>query len=101
MADMAIFQVQGPDSVMQSGASPGSSVGDTNDWILFLWFILIVFFVKKNGGTPKLVVYNAHTILSVSAHILELQPKFKVPRKFVPRPGSSADVESDLPATRP
>ena len=43
MADMAIFQVQGPDSVMQSGASPGSSVGDTNDWILFLWFILIVF----------------------------------------------------------
>ena len=43
MADMAIFQVQGPDSVMQSGASPGSSVGDTNDWILFLWFILICF----------------------------------------------------------
>jgi hypothetical protein len=36
MADMAIFQVQGPYSVMQSGASPGSSVGDTNDWILFL-----------------------------------------------------------------
>ena len=36
-------QVQGPDSHMQSGASPGSSVGDTNDWILFLWFILIVF----------------------------------------------------------
>ena len=33
----------GPDSVMQSGASPGSSVGDTNDWILFLWFISIVF----------------------------------------------------------
>ena len=26
---------------------------------------------------------------------------FKVPRKFVPRPGSRADVESDLPATRP
>ena len=43
MADMAIFQVQGPDLHMQSGASPGSSVGDTNDWILFLWFILIVF----------------------------------------------------------
>ena len=43
MADMAYSQVQGPDSVMQSGASPGSSVGDTNDWILFLWFILIVF----------------------------------------------------------
>ena len=40
MADMAIFQVQGPDSVMQSRASPGSSVGDNNDWILFLWFIL-------------------------------------------------------------
>ena len=36
-------QVQGPDSHMQSGASRGSSVGDTNDWILFLWFILIVF----------------------------------------------------------
>ena len=34
---------RGPDSHMQSGASPGSSVGDTNDWILFLWFILIVF----------------------------------------------------------
>ena len=34
---------RGPDSVMQSRASPGSSVGDTNDWILFLWFILIVF----------------------------------------------------------
>ena len=30
-------QVQGPDSVMQSGASPGSSVGDTKDWILFLF----------------------------------------------------------------
>ena len=31
-------QAQGPDSHMQSGASPGSesSVGDTNDWILFL-----------------------------------------------------------------
>ena len=43
MADMAIFQVQEPDSVMPSRASPGSSVGDTNDWILFLWFILIVF----------------------------------------------------------
>ena len=43
MADMAIFQVQGPYSHMQSGASPGSSVGDTNDLILFLWFILIVF----------------------------------------------------------
>ena len=42
VADMAIFQVQGPDSVMQYGASPGSCVGDTNDWILFLWFILIV-----------------------------------------------------------
>ena len=42
MADMAIFQVQGPDSVMQSQASPGSYVGDNNDWILFLWFILII-----------------------------------------------------------
>ena len=36
-------QVQGPDSVMQSEASPGSSVGDTNDCTLLLWFILIVF----------------------------------------------------------
>ena len=43
MADMPSSMYRGPDSVMQSGASPGSSVGDTNDWILFLWFILIVF----------------------------------------------------------
>ena len=42
---------RGPDSVMQSGASPGSSVGDTNDWILFLWFILIVF-VLGSGLLP-------------------------------------------------
>ena len=34
---------RGPDSHMQSGASPESSVGDAHDWILFLWFILIVF----------------------------------------------------------
>ena len=51
MADMAIFQVQGPDSHMQSGASPGSSVGDTNDWILFLWFILIVFCLWFRSAT--------------------------------------------------
>ena len=38
MADMAIFQVQGPDSVMQSGASPGSSVGDTNGLVLMVYF---------------------------------------------------------------
>ena len=38
-----IHRYRGPDSHMQSGVSPGSSVGDTNDWILFLWFILIVF----------------------------------------------------------
>ena len=51
MADMAISQVQGPDSVMQSGVSPGSSVGDTNDWILFLWFILIVFCLWFRSAT--------------------------------------------------
>ena len=32
-------QVQGPYSRLQSGASPGSSVGNINDWILFLWSI--------------------------------------------------------------
>ena len=42
---------RGPDSHMQSGASPGSSVGDTNDWILFLWFILIVFCLWFRSAT--------------------------------------------------
>ena len=56
MADMAIFQVQGPDSVMQSGASPGSSVGDTNDWILFLWFILIVFCPWFRSASPEKIL---------------------------------------------
>ena len=42
---------RGPDSHMQSGASPGSSVGDTNDWILFLWFILIVFCPWSRSAT--------------------------------------------------
>ena len=51
MACMAIFTGRGPYSVMQSGASPGSSVGDTNDWILFLWFILIVFFPWFRSAT--------------------------------------------------
>ena len=35
MAYMAIFTRRGPCSVMQSGASPGSSVGNNNDLILF------------------------------------------------------------------
>ena len=39
MACMAIFRGRGPYSVMQSRVSPGSSVGNTNDWILFLWSI--------------------------------------------------------------
>ena len=33
-------QIQWPYSVMQAGASPGSSVGNKNNWILFLWCIV-------------------------------------------------------------
>ena len=43
MAHTAIFTVPGPYSVMQSGASPGSYVGNMNDWILFLWSIVVIF----------------------------------------------------------
>ena len=35
-------QIQGPYSHMQSGASSESSVGDTSNWILFLWSIVII-----------------------------------------------------------
>ena len=44
-------QVQEPYSVMQSGASPGLSVGDTNDWILFLRFISNIFCLCFRSAT--------------------------------------------------
>ena len=59
-------QVQGPDSVMQSGASPGSSVGDTNDWILFLWFILIVFCPWFRSAT-------SHPVQNTQTHLFLTQ----------------------------
>ena len=55
-------QVQGPDSVIQSGASPGSSVGDTNDWILFLWFILIIFCLCFRSATSHPVQNTQNTV---------------------------------------
>ena len=79
MADMAIFQVQGPDSVMQSGASPGSSVGDTNDWILFLWFILIVFCPWFRSATSHRVQNTQnHRFFDPKHHFLTNErPKIK------------------------
>ena len=53
---------RGPDSHMQSRASPGSSVGDTNDWILFLWFILIVFCLWFRSATSHLVQNTLNTV---------------------------------------
>ena len=52
-------QVQWPYSVMQSGASPGSPVGNTNDWILFLWSVAIIpclfsgLLPRTRAQTPK------------------------------------------------
>ena len=92
MADMAIFQVQGPDSVMQSGASPGSSVGDTNDWILFLWFILIVFCPWFRSATSHPVQNTQnHRFFDPKHHFLTHERQknkksifFKSPQFFVP-----------------
>ena len=46
-----IFTSTGPYSVMQSGASPGSPVGNTHDWILFLSSIAVVFLSGRRTGT--------------------------------------------------
>ena len=51
MAYMAIFTGTGPYSVMQSGASPGSSVGNTSDWILFIWSVAVNFCVCFRWAT--------------------------------------------------
>ena len=45
-------RVQGPYSVMQSAASSGSSVGDTNNWILFLYGLFKIFSVFVSGLLP-------------------------------------------------
>ena len=92
MADMAIFQVQGPDSHMQSGASPGSSVGDTNDWILFLWFILIVFCPWFRSATSHPVQNTQnHRFFDPKHHFLTHERQknkkfdiFESPQFFVP-----------------
>ena len=47
--------VHGPYSVMQSGASPGSSVGNANDWILFLWSIAVVLCLCFRSATSHSV----------------------------------------------
>ena len=73
-------QVQGPDSHMQSGASPGSSVGDTNDWILFLWFILIVFCPWFRSATSHPVQNTQnHRFFDPKHHFLTHErPKIKI-----------------------
>ena len=90
MADMAIFQVQAPDSHMQSGASPGPSVGDTNDRILFLWFIVIVFCLGFRSDTSHpFQNTQKHRFLTQTHHFLTHKGKinqhfFKKNRNFVP-----------------
>ena len=48
-------QAQRPYSVMQSGVSPGSSVGNANIWILFLWSIVVNVCVCFRSATSHLV----------------------------------------------
>ena len=55
MAHAAIFTGTGPYSHMQSGASPGSSVGNANDWILFLWSIGVIPCLCFRSATSHLV----------------------------------------------
>ena len=52
---MVIFTGTGPHSVMQPGASPGSSVGNVNDWILFLSSIAVVFCLCSRSATSRSV----------------------------------------------
>ena len=55
MAFVAIFTGRGPYSAMQSGASTGSSVGNTNDWILFLWSTVVISSLCFRSATSHLV----------------------------------------------
>ena len=69
---------RGPDSVMQSGASPGSSVGDTNDWILFLWIISIVFCLWFRSATSHPVQNTQnHRFFDPKHHFLTIKSKKK------------------------
>ena len=63
-------QVQRPYSHIQSGATPGSYVGDTSDWILFLWFILNIFCLCTRSATSHLVQNTQSTVFLTQSHFL-------------------------------
>ena len=57
----AIFTGRGPYSVTQSGRSPGSSVGNTNEWILFLWSIVVISCLCLRSAT-------SHSVQNTTKH---------------------------------
>ena len=55
----------------QSRASPGSSVGNTNNWILFVWSIVVIVLLCFRSDT-------SHSVQSTPKHRFFFDPSYPI-----------------------